>query len=118
MHAAKVNTINTIQLIADLEAQKEYETSAPIADVPSELVNQWFDDFYYPDSDWYKEPFTSKELEVLGEFNSFYDARVSSLPDTLEQMHNCYQWKEVVGKSQWVLNILNWQGVVAAYDNS
>ena len=118
MHPAKVNTINTLQLIADIEAQKSYEANVPIADVPAELVNQWFDDFYHPDSDWYKEPFTNNELDVLGEFHAFYDARVSSLPDSLDEMHQCYQWIEVVGKAQWALNMLNWQGVVATYDNS
>lgn len=51
MHPAKVNTINTIQLIADLEAQSKYEATAAIAHVPDELVNQWFDDFHHPDAD-------------------------------------------------------------------
>ncbi len=117
MHPAKVNTINTIQLISDTAAQLEYQSKAQI-NVANELVNQWFDDFYHPDSDWYRTPFTEQELSVLSEFNEFYDERVQYLPNTLAEMLKNYAWKEVVGKAQWVLNMLNWQGVVATYENS
>lgn len=116
MEPLKVNIVNVVQLIADIDAQKEYEINVPIAHIPTELISQWFDDFYHPENKSYSDVFTDKELSVLEEFNDFFDQRVSQLPDTLLEMHNSFVWKEVVGKAQWVLAMLGWKDIVAKYD--
>ncbi|XOZ33954.1 hypothetical protein ACMDCT_01580 [Halomonadaceae bacterium KBTZ08] len=113
MNPDRAFTIQTIQLIADTEAQKRYEIDVPIADVPSELVCQWFDDVYKPENGSYREAFTSHELEIFADFNAFYDSLVDHLPETLEEMHRCYAWKQIAGKAEWVLAVLNWEGLNA-----
>lgn len=113
MNHHRALTIQTIQLIADTEAQERYEIDVPIADVPSELVCQWFDDIYKAEWEPYREAFTSKELEVLAEFNAFYDSLVDRLPETLEEMHRCYAWRQIVGKAEWVLAMLKWESLEA-----
>ena len=55
MNPPKANTINVVQLIADVDRQKEYERSVPITDVLAELVCQWFDDCYHSESRLYRD---------------------------------------------------------------
>ncbi len=117
MDAYKANVINTVRLIADIDAQLEYEKNVPIANVPNELICQWFDDFYLSEFEWFKNKFTKKEWLVLEEFNDYYKKRLDNIPDTLEKMHKSYSWKEVVGKAQWVLEMLNWREIDAKYDD-
>lgn len=117
MHPDRVNVINVLQLIADLDAQKEYERTVPIADVPSELQCQWFDDSFHPDHLPFRSSFFPEEWEVLMEFHNCYDLRSKRLPDTLEEMHVSSAWLEVVNKANWVLDKLGWRGVEAKYDD-
>ena len=98
-------------MISDLEAQKSYETNVPIADVPSELVCSWFDDCWWPEDKEFLKLFTKREIEVLKEFNTYYDQKLKKIPlSSLTDMHDSYQWQQVVGKAQWVLSMLHWQG--------
>ena len=113
MEPDRAFTIQTIQLIADLDAQVQYKRDVPIADVPSELVCSWFDDVYHPEYEKYCAAFTQEELDVLSEFNAFYDERVNKLPDTLEEMHDNYEWSQIVLKAKWVLAKLNWKDINA-----
>ena len=64
------------------------------------------------------ETFTDRELEVLSEFNEFYDQRADQLPETLEEMHSDLQWQEVLRKAQWVLHMLGWEDIEVRYVNS
>jgi len=113
MEPNRAFTIQTIQLIADLDAQLQYEHDVPIANVPSELVCSWFDDVYHPEYQEYCSVFSQQELDVMSEFNTFYDERVEKLPDTLVAMHNNYEWNQVVLKAKWVLVKLNWKDINA-----
>ncbi len=99
------SAIEILVLIASYEAQKEYEKNVPIADVPSELVCIWFDDFYNRTPQFEKD-FTEKELEMLSEFNSFFDDRVDRLPDSregLEKLQKSKLWKEISEKAGSIL---------------
>ncbi|MCV2885391.1 hypothetical protein OE749_11865 [Aestuariibacter sp. AA17] len=95
----------------------KYQTTTT-ANVAWELVNQWFDDFYHPSAESFRSSFSTDELDVLEEFDSFYDERVNTLADTLIELHKSNEWKEVVNKANWVLVTLGWKEVIAKYEDS
>ena len=72
--------IDLLKTIASPAMQMEYENNVPIANVPAELVCQWFDDFH-PETELFKSSFSSGELNELSKFTEFYDARVKAIPD-------------------------------------
>ena len=111
----RVNIINTLQLISSPADQLEYQARAPV-NVATELVNQWFDDFYHPESEQFKKEFSSRELKLLSEFNTFYDVRVSHLPNTLNDMQESVIWGEIVAFARQVVEACCWQDVQARYD--
>ena len=112
----RVNIINTLQLIAAPSEQLEYQQNAPGINVATELVNQWFDDFYHPGDAKFDAEFTPRELETLAEFNEFYDVRVSQLPDRLFEMHESPVWLDVMAAANKVLRTNGWIGVDARYE--
>ncbi len=113
MHPYRVNVITTLQLIADLDAQKEYERTVPIADVPAELLCQWFDDSFYPEDPALRWLFSPGEWQVLMEFHTYYESRSEQLPRTLQEMHASSAGLEVVAKASWALDELGWRGLEA-----
>jgi len=112
----RANIINLLNLIASEKDQLEYEARAPV-NVASELVNQWFDDFYHPTDKTFKSEFSDQELTLLGEFNAYYDARVAVLPDFLGEMLKTKAWREVMSFAGQVLDELGWRGIEAYYDD-
>jgi hypothetical protein len=112
----RVNVINTLQLIAAPSEQLEYQQNAPGINVATELVNQWFDDFYHPGDAKFDAEFSPRELETLAEFNQFYDARVSQLPDRLFEMLESPVWLDVMAAANKVLRTNGWIGVDARYE--
>jgi hypothetical protein len=111
----RVNMINTIQLIASVKDQVEYQNSAPV-NVANELVNQWFDDFYHPTDSQFVCEFSETEHKVLFDFNSFFDCRVKDLPDTLGEMLVSPVWQDIVLRAEKVLDELKWRGLDARYE--
>lgn len=93
----------------------EYQSKAPV-NVASDLVNQWFDDFYHPTDARFRSEFSREELAWLVQFNAIYDERASSLPDTLTEMHKSVVWEEVMTYASKVLQACDWVGVHARYD--
>ena len=90
--------------LGSLEEQIRYQETVPIAQVPAELINQWFDDWYHPDSTQFRECFSNQELALLAEFSSFFEARLESLPDTndIRELHQCPKWLEIAAKAKQV----------------
>lgn len=111
----RVNIINTMQLIASARDQLEYQNSSQV-NVASELVNQWFCDFYHPADPRFMSAFSDKELKALRDFNSFFDCRVHALPETLGEMLASQAWEDVIMHAQIVLDKLGWQGLEARYE--
>ena len=97
-----------LQLLSSKEEQQQYQVVVPIANVPAELLSQWFDDHYHPKTDWFREAFTSKERDILKEFNDFYDARTRKLPDTLAELLEDPVWSEIVAKAKQTLKSIQW----------
>jgi hypothetical protein len=111
----RVNIINALQLIASPSDQLEYQSKAPV-NVARELVNQWFDDFYHPADSQFMSEFDAVELQVLADFNAYYDSRVSALPDSLPELLQSSVWKEVMLNAEHVLAQCGWGGLDARYD--
>ena len=89
-------------LIAYKKDQIKYQEDVPIANVPAELVCMWFDDHYYPDTEWFKEAFNESERKLLNDFSSYYESRLENLPDTndIYILHRSDIWDEIVNKAE------------------
>ena len=94
-----------IELISSLQEQIEYQETVPIANVPAELVCQWFDDHNPPSRPWFSECFSQHEQEVILEFHNFYESKLSELPDTYDvhELHKSPAWHSVVQKAKTTL---------------
>ena len=53
--------LETLRLLASPDAQVEYQRKVPIADVPAELICQWFDDSFWPDETRLRALFSDAE---------------------------------------------------------
>ena len=77
------NVFNVLELWTSKDEQLKYQENVPIAQVSSELFNQW-DDFYYPDSDSFKLAFDEKERQILSDFDKILghicDKTMGNLP--------------------------------------
>lgn len=116
MEPHRVNIISTLQFIASAGDQLDYQRQVPAVNVATELVNQWFDDFYHPGDAGFDSNFSSGELVTLAEFNAFYDVRVSQLPGDVSEMLESPVWLQVMAAANKVLSANNWHGVDARYE--
>jgi len=112
----RANITNLLNLIASQSNQLEYQKLAPV-NVANELVNQWFDDFYHPTDEQFRQEFSSYELASLDKFHTCYEIRLSSLPNSLDQMLETRAWREVMDFATEVLAEHSWQGIEAYYDD-
>lgn len=99
-----------LELIADLDAQDSYERQVPIANVPAELISQWFDDHYHPGAEWFSEAFSERELASFADFNAFYEARMARLPldGGVAKLRGSQDWIDVCEKARATLADLRW----------
>jgi hypothetical protein len=112
----RANIINILNLIASESDQRTYQKLAPV-NVATELVNQWFGDFYHPTDKQFKSEFSDEELASLGQFNVYYDARYAALPDSLDEMLGTKTWREIISFAGRVLDEHGWRGMEATYDD-
>ncbi|MFA5514049.1 MAG: hypothetical protein WDA17_03920 [Sphaerochaetaceae bacterium] len=88
------NIIGLLKLWSSKEEQLEYQKSFPIAQVSSELFEQW-DDFYTADSEVLSEAFNEHELDLLNKFDS-------ELTDIGEKLKGeTPQIEEFIKTSEW-----------------
>lgn len=95
--------VNILSLIASEDEQLDYEQDVPIANVPGELLCQWFDDFYYRDLPSFRNAFTGSEFALLAEFDAFYDEHERLLPpspDTIQTWLDDPTWREIMVKAE------------------
>lgn len=112
----RANIINLLNLIASKSDQLLYQKRAPV-NVATELVNQWFDDFYHPTDKQFKSEFSDEELASLGEFNAYYEARDQALPNSLDEMLKTKAWREIMAFAGRILDEHGWRGIEATYDD-
>lgn len=108
MQSEKINVINVLRTIASPEEQAKYNANVPIANVPDELIAQWFDDFFHPDIKDFVEMFSDEEWRVLEEFHKFFLKRLPKIPRSFEDMQCNNHWIEVIRKANWTINELGW----------
>jgi hypothetical protein len=106
--------IDILRLLSSPEAQREYQRSVPIADIPAELVNMWFDDLYHPDTDQFRATFQPIERKALAEFHDRYRSVVDHLPRSLENLHSSAEWLLVVKAAQQALAVVGRDGAAEA----
>jgi hypothetical protein len=117
MSPHRANIINLLNLIASESDQLMYQKQAPV-NVANELVNQWFDDFYHPKDEQFRSEFSDEELASLEEFDAYYDARDTVLPNSLDAMLKTKTWREVMALAGQVLDEHGWRGIEMSYDDS
>lgn len=94
-----------LELLSSREAQLRYETDVPIANVPAELLDMWFDDRYHPETPWFSQAFTDHERQVLADFNAFFSGVAERLPTDrgVAALHAEPVWDDVCAKASEVL---------------
>lgn len=112
----RANIINLLNLIGSESDQLLYQMRGPV-NVANELVNQWFDDFYHPAEEQFRNEFSGEELASLEEFNAYYDARHAVLPDSIDEMLKTKAWREIMAFAGRILDEHGWRGIEATYDN-
>ena len=103
-----------LSLLADVEAQREYERRVPIANVPAELFCGWFDHAYLPESPAFQAAFNRFELDALAEFNDLFTAVGAELPEPLPRLCNLQAlpaWGRVVSGASKALYSLSGRAV-------
>jgi len=101
--------VELLKTIASSEMQREYEENVPIANVPDELICQWFDDIH-PETELFKSSFSSNEIYELKKFTEFFDTRVNSIPNDggVAKLQSNKEWLEVQSYANETLSKLGW----------
>lgn len=98
--------IEVLRLIADSEAQTEYEKNVPIANVPAELICMWFDDLAAQKLDDRLSPDDRKAIES---FSAFFEARLDQLADSegIRSLQSSPAWVEITREARSTLTRLD-----------
>lgn len=97
-------------LLSDPEEQRAYARDVPIANVPAELVCQWFDDHYHATSMSFNRAFSADERRALADFNLTFESRRSQLPDTgdIQVLQSSDAWASAMSAAAHALAALGW----------
>jgi hypothetical protein len=74
------NIVEHLQLLGSVNQQLEYQRRVPFVNVTAELVCSWFDDLYAPDDEIFLAAFSSKELEVMAQFDRAFEKLLANIP--------------------------------------
>jgi len=72
--------IGVLRLLSSAEQQLDYERRVPGISVPTELLSQWFDDQYLPESESFRLRFSAGEMKALSVFNNYFEVAEKRLP--------------------------------------
>ncbi|HEX4785490.1 MAG TPA: hypothetical protein VH350_14210 [Candidatus Sulfotelmatobacter sp.] len=101
--------VHVLRLLSSSEMQLEYERRVPGISIPSELLCQWFDDSYLPDSPVFRQCFSSHELEALAHFNNYFADHEKLLSDPHRGISNWLEdniWKGIMSEARQTLAAL------------
>ena len=106
--------IEYFEVASSFDEQNDYQASAPIADVPAEIINQWAD---LVDDAHLKEflppIFSHRELQALREFHEVWECVAESLPDplpALEDIQRLGPWTRLRGEAASALGVMMIRG--------
>ena len=108
--------IETLELASSFEEQIEYEKKVPIANVPTEVINQWEDWVTYPKEIevYYPDPvFTANERQVIKEFHKVWESVSEKTPDPLPQLTELFEspyWNKLKEAAQIGLEVFMVRG--------
>ena len=92
--------IEYLEMAASYEDQREYERNVPIAHIPSEVINQWEDNFprglHHYASD--REAYTPDEFAALESFADVWRSTADAVPDdwpTLAEAQAMPEWSQL-----------------------
>lgn len=99
--------IDSLSHIAYPELARQYQRNVPIADVASELVCHW-DDEYHSDDPVLPKAFSPTELSVLADFDTAFDLACKSVEPwpKLDQLLEMPAWQELSRRAQDALGVL------------
>lgn len=107
---------DTLELIADREAQLRYQANAPFVDVSTELFLQW-EDWYRPYTDGFHDAFDHEEAATLRVFHQVFtavrDTTIQGLPH-IEQFVETTAWKRLSGAAHVARGLLQRVALQAA----
>lgn len=92
--------IEYLELASSFEAQLEYQQNAPIAFVPSEVINQW-QDWVHTDPgtvDNHPDLYSTVEIAAMTQFHASWEATADSIPNPLppiNQVHLLPEWNDL-----------------------
>ena len=93
--------IEILDLIGDYNQQIEYAKTMGDYIAIQEMICMWFDDIYGPESENFRKGFTEIELNILKEFNDYYDSIHKTLPDQdIQTLHIDQNWEKLVRLAQ------------------
>lgn len=103
---------SVIELWSSKESQLDYQGNVSVANVSAELYLQW-EDFYFPDSDDFKQSFSKLELEILAEFDKTLNSSIDLTPENLppiEDFIKTDEWRMMHNKAKEIKETLNTVG--------
>ena len=97
--------LESLQMLADLQAQIDYERRVPNANVPAELVCDWFDDLAIEQGTAMLEP---GDATLVAEFTRLFEVRLDELPTAggVAALHASTAWHEIVRAARTTLAAL------------
>jgi len=110
MTTQRAQIFDLLRMLSSEEEQIEYERNVPHVDVTAELLCMWFDDFYHPNHKSFANHFNDREIEILDDFNRYYDERTEKLPEsqgTVRTWHSSPVWREIMEKAKDTLERLS-----------
>jgi len=91
----RVNIVEVLQLIAFKSEQIDlYDEAKGALDIPDYLLNKW-EVVYRPDANGFMEEFAESELRQLNSFTDFFLARMSSFPESFNDLLKDPYWNAV-----------------------
>lgn len=91
--------MESLELAASIEDQREYQRRVPFVDVPTEIINRWED---FVCRDWRRhyaagDVFTPSEIDAIAEFDAAWNDVVERVPDLpLEALAGTTDWKRLM----------------------
>ncbi len=101
--------VDQLKTIANSEEQLRYERNVPIANVPSELICQWYYFSRWPE-DEYQSSFSTDERNAIASFHAFFEKRVDRLPqnDGVEGLQKSPKWQQIQERARATLLALGY----------
>ena len=106
--------IEYLELASSYEKQREYERSAPIAHVPSEVICQWEDWVDDKRLNEYAEPvFSPEEQATLRDFHEIWNSVADDTPKTMPPLSDLIgtePWERLRQRAELTLRIFEARG--------